>query len=73
MIKPIMKITHQNVMDILRPILSAIGAATRAPTRVPIESWTYLLARRGNTEIDILTVATIRPERTLEKYNFPVL
>ena len=39
MIMPTPKRMHQSEMDNLRPILSAIGAATNAPTKVPMESW----------------------------------
>lgn len=35
---PTMKMIHQNEMEGLRPIRSAMGAATRAPIKVPMES-----------------------------------
>ena len=46
--KPTARIAHQKTTDIFRPIRSAIGAATRAPIKVPMESWRSLVAGRGS-------------------------
>jgi hypothetical protein len=39
---PTEKMQHQNMMEILRPTLSAIGAAIKAPNKVPIDSFKAL-------------------------------
>ena len=39
---PTEKMQHQNMMEILRPILSAIGAAIKAPNKVPIDNFKAL-------------------------------
>ena len=44
---PTQTITHQPLIDHLRPMRSAIGAAMRAPIRVPIDNYSLSVSDIG--------------------------
>ena len=73
---PTQKMMFQKTIEYLRPNLSAIGAAIRAPIKVPMESYTRCVRsyvkRRLLSRTTKLTKATINPDFQLLNDRSPV-